>query len=87
MSTPTLAELATQVEQLYTSCNSMSEVTQNIMGELASYNVTMPQLLVQIQAIGAQQETMVGNINQLNKTLTLVVNQMNLSSLVVAASG
>lgn len=87
MATPTLEELATQVAQLYASCNSMSLTVQTILGELSSYNVSAPEIQTQITALQSQLDTTNGNVSTLNQTLTQVVTEVNLLSLSQSASG
>jgi len=87
MATPTLDELATQVAQLYASCNSMSLIVQSILSELSVYNVSTPEIQTQLTALQSQIDSTNGNVSTLNETLTQVVTQVNLMSLSQSASG
>lgn len=87
MATPTLEELATQVAQLYASCNAMSLTVQSILSELSVYNVSTPEIQTQITSLQSQLDSTNGNVSVLNNTLTKVVTQVNLLSISPYTSG
>lgn len=79
--TPTLSQLSTQVNLLYSSCNSVSQSVQQLLESQITYSNQVTQLLSEVDSLSSQQTTDIGNINLLNSEVAQLIYYQNLSIL------
>lgn len=77
----TLSQLTTQVNLLYSSCNSISQSVQQLLESQVTYNGQVTELFSEVQSLSAQQTTNLGNINLLNSEVAQLIYYQNLSIL------
>lgn len=77
----TLSQLTTQVNLLYSSCNSISQSVQQLLESQITYNGQVTELFSEVQSLSAQQTTNLGNIDLLNSEVAQLIYYQNLSIL------
>lgn len=78
-----LSDVATQVNLLYASCNAISQTQQTLLNAVQSLTNNDSLNEAGIAALSSVQESLSGSIDNLNTTLTSVLQQVNRMALTV----